>query len=109
LLVLQGVGEVKNLVRGDWFGELALLHNEPRAATVRTTGASATQLLKLERRDFERFEFREFKVFQEWDRYSVKWLEPNKQLLEGSKLEAAADLSKLSPPVTPVSPASNGR
>eukprot|EP01046_Picozoa_sp_COSAG06_P017182 COSAG06_NODE_1158_length_10465_cov_13.338318_9_plen_79_part_00 len=46
---------VKTYVRGDWFGELALLHNDPRRATVRASGSGECQLLKLNRASFERF------------------------------------------------------
>ena len=48
------------------------------AATVRTAGDANgphTQLLKLERKDFERFEFM---IFQAWDTYTEKWLSPDK-------------------------------
>lgn len=38
---------------GDYFGELALIKNEPRAATV-VTGAPEVQLLSLERKTFQR-------------------------------------------------------
>jgi CRP-like cAMP-binding protein len=46
---------VKTYARGDWFGELALLHNDPRRATVRASGSGECHLLKLNRASFERF------------------------------------------------------
>lgn len=49
----RGVSEVVNrLGRGDYFGELALLHDAPRNATCRAT--VPTELLCLSRRDFDR-------------------------------------------------------
>jgi len=49
----RGVSELVNqLDRGDYFGELALLHDAPRNATCRAT--VATELLTLRRPDFDR-------------------------------------------------------
>jgi putative peptide zinc metalloprotease protein len=45
-------GVVNQLDRGDYFGELALLHDAPRNATCRAT--VATELLTLRRPDFDR-------------------------------------------------------
>jgi len=44
--------DVMNYVEGSFFGELALLKNEPRAATVEAT--TKCQLLSLERAAFNR-------------------------------------------------------
>ena len=47
----QGNAVVKEYAKGDFFGELALLNDTPRAATVRAKGAA--RCLKLEKRVFE--------------------------------------------------------
>merc|ERR1712139_65062 len=48
----KGGAEVMSYSPGDYFGELALLRNQPRAATVVAKGA--TNLLKLDSRSFKR-------------------------------------------------------
>ena len=46
---------VLNYVTGNFFGELALLTDQPRAATVRATGSDGARCLKLSREVFDRF------------------------------------------------------
>ena len=55
---------VRKYARGHYFGELALLLDRPRSATVRVF--EGTQLLRLDRADFERFNFAEFREFSEF-------------------------------------------
>ena len=55
---------VRKYARGHYFGELALLLDRPRSATVRVF--EGTKLLRLDRADFERFNFAEFRAFNEF-------------------------------------------
>ncbi|KAK9473241.1 cyclic nucleotide-binding-like protein [Dipodascopsis tothii] len=48
----QGEGKVMDIKKGDYFGELALLNDAPRAATVRAT--SKIRLVKLDKSGFRR-------------------------------------------------------
>ena len=49
---VRGVGVVRQYTTGQWFGELALVTNQPRKATVRAVTSCTT--LRLQRTDFER-------------------------------------------------------
>ena len=49
---VNGVGVVRQYSAGEWFGELALVTNQPRKATVRAVTSCTT--LQLQRTDFER-------------------------------------------------------
>jgi CRP-like cAMP-binding protein len=63
----NGVSRVVNqLDRGDYFGELALLHDVPRNATCRTT--VPTELLSLSRQDFDRLVKARFDLREKLDR-----------------------------------------
>ena len=46
---------VKTYAAGDYFGELALMMNQPRAATVRAIGNDGARCLKLQRATFDKF------------------------------------------------------
>ena len=46
---------VKTYGAGDYFGELALMTNQPRAATVRAIGNDGARCLKLQRATFDKF------------------------------------------------------
>ncbi|MGI9602890.1 MAG: cyclic nucleotide-binding domain-containing protein [Acidimicrobiales bacterium] len=50
--VFRDQKRVNRLVPGDWFGEMSLLADQPRSATVRTT--AETTLLTIHRTDFDR-------------------------------------------------------
>jgi cAMP-dependent protein kinase regulator len=63
----RGVSEVVNqLDRGDYFGELALLHDAPRNATCRAT--VPTEVLCLSRPDFDRLVRARFSLREKVDR-----------------------------------------
>ena len=48
-----GGAAVHAYAKGDYFGELSLLTNEKRKATVRATSAAGLRCLRLSRADFE--------------------------------------------------------
>jgi putative peptide zinc metalloprotease protein len=67
----RGVSEVVNrLRRGDFFGELALLHDVPRSATCRAS--MPTGVLSLSRRDFEQLVRARFSLREKLDQ-SLLW------------------------------------
>jgi len=51
-VIIDGRGVVNNYKSGDYFGELALLNDAPRAATVRAS--SSLKVAKLDKRAFQR-------------------------------------------------------
>jgi cAMP-dependent protein kinase regulator len=67
----RGVSEVVNqLDRGDYFGELALLHDAPRNATCRATVPS--EVLVLTRPDFDRLVRARFSLREKLDRSTAR-------------------------------------
>jgi CRP-like cAMP-binding protein len=81
----RGVTEVVDqLDRGDYFGELALLHDAPRNATCRAT--LPTELLSLSRLDFDELVRGRFDLHQKVDRSIARV-----QLLRGIPLFAELD------------------
>ena len=57
---IDGIGEVMRYCAGDYFGELALINDAPRKATVRAVGGTGARCLRLDREAFETFEFPSF-------------------------------------------------
>jgi CRP-like cAMP-binding protein len=85
----RGVSEVVNqLDRGDYFGELALLHDAPRSATCRAT--VPTKVLSLSREDFMRLVKARFALREKVDR-SIKWAD----LLRRMPLFAEVDAQQI--------------
>ena len=50
---IDGKGVVKDYSPGDYFGELALMSNQPRSASVIARGRGGLRCLALPQRDFE--------------------------------------------------------
>jgi CRP-like cAMP-binding protein len=85
----RGVSEVVNqLDRGDYFGELALLHDAPRNATCSAT--VPTDVLSLSRDDFQRLVKARFALREKVDR-SIAWT----QLLRRMPLFAELDAQQV--------------
>jgi CRP-like cAMP-binding protein len=82
----RGVSEVVNqLDRGDYFGELALLHDAPRNATCRAT--VPTDVLLISREDFDRLVKARFALREKLDR-SIAWTDLLRRMPLFAELDA---------------------